>query len=122
MNDSTDLAIACGADGIHVGQDDAPAQIVRQLAGPDVFIGVSTNTIDEMKQALADGADYVVTPEAKAYALHYELPVVTIGGVSLENIRSLYDEGFRSFAMISAIVGQKDIKGAVEKIRQTLGR
>ena len=59
MNDSTDLAIACGADGIHVGQDDAPAQIVRQLAGPDVFIGVSTNTIDEMKQALADGADYV---------------------------------------------------------------
>ena len=91
-----------------------------------------------MKQALADGADYVgfgpmfptqskkdadevVTPEAKAYALHYELPVVTIGGVSLENIRSLYDEGFRSFAMISAIVGQKDIKGAVEKIRQTLG-
>ena len=133
MNDSTDLAIACGADGIHVGQDDAPAQIVRQLAGPDVFIGVSTNTVDEMKQALADGADYVgfgpmfptqskkdadevVTPEAKAYAL----PVVTIGGISLANIRSLYDEGFRSFAMISAIVGQKDIKGAVEKIHQTL--
>ena len=137
MNDSTDLAIACGADGIHVGQDDAPAKIVRQLAGPDVFIGVSTNTVDEMKQALADGADYVgfgpmfptqskkdadevVTPEAKAYALHYELPVVTIGGISLANIRSLYDEGFRSFAMISAIVGQKDIKGAVEKIHQTL--
>lgn len=59
MNDSVDLAIACGADGIHVGQDDAPATVVRQLAGPDVVIGVSTNTIDEMKQALADGADYV---------------------------------------------------------------
>ena len=99
MNDSTDLAIACGADGIHVGQDDAPAQIVRQLAGPDVFIGVSTNTIDEMKQALADGADYVgfrpYVPDAvqkrrrrsrhagsQSYALNYELPVVTIGGVS----------------------------------------
>lgn len=85
-----------------------------------------------MKQALADGADYVgfgpmfptqskkdadevVTPEAKEYALKFDLPVVTIGGISLANIRSLYDEGFRSFAMISAIVGQKDIKGAVEK-------
>ncbi|MFR6643963.1 MAG: thiamine phosphate synthase, partial [Megasphaera sp.] len=112
MNDSTDLAIACGADGIHVGQDDAPAQVVRQLAGPDVFIGVSTNTIDEMKQAKADGADYVgfgpmfptqskddaddvVSKEAKAFALNFSLPVVTIGGISLDNIRSLYDEGFR---------------------------
>ena len=56
MNDSVDLAIACGADGIHVGQDDAPATVVRRLAGPDVVIGVSTHTIDEMKQALADGA------------------------------------------------------------------
>ena len=87
MNDSTDLAIACGADGIHVGQDDAPAHVVRQLAGPDVFIGVSTNTIEEMKEAQADGADYVgfgpmfptsskkdadevVTKEAKEFALH----------------------------------------------------
>lgn len=85
MNDSTDLAVACGADGIHVGQDDAPVEVVRRLAGPDVFIGVSTNTVDEMKQAQADGADYVgfgpmfptrskadadevVSDEAKAFA------------------------------------------------------
>ena len=137
MNDSTDLAIACGADGIHVGQDDAPAQVVRQLAGPDVFIGVSTNTIDEMKQAKADGADYVgfgpmfptqskddaddvVSKEAKAFALNFSLPVVTIGGISLDNIRSLYDEGFRSFAMISAIVGKKDMNQAVPDIRRIL--
>ena len=137
MNDSTDLAIACGADGIHVGQDDAPAQVVRQLAGPDVFIGVSTNTIDEMKQAKADGADYVgfgpmfptqskddaddvVSKEAKAFALNFSLPVVTIGGISLDNIRSLYDEGFRSFAMISAIVGKKDMNQAVADIRRIL--
>ena len=58
----------------------------------------------------------------KFAAVISSMPGGTIGGVSLENIRSLYDEGFRSFAMISAIVGQKDIKGAVEKIRQTLGR
>lgn len=138
MNDSTDLAIACGADGIHVGQDDAPAHVVRQLAGPDVFIGVSTNTIEEMKEAQADGADYVgfgpmfptsskkdadevVTKEAKEFALHqFSLPVVTIGGISLANIRSLYDEGFRSFAMISAIVGKEHIAEAVQELRHTL--
>ena len=137
MNDSTDLAIACGADGIHVGQDDAPVEVVRQLAGPDVFIGVSTNTIDEMKQALADGADYVgfgpmfptqskaydddgVSGEAKAFALKFSLPVVTIGGISLDNIRSIYDEGFRSFAMISAIVGKEDMTKAVADIRRIL--
>lgn len=138
MNDSTDLAIACGADGIHVGQDDAPAHIVRQLAGSNVFIGVSTNTIEEMKEAKNDGADYVgfgpmfptsskkdadavVTNEAKDFALHqFSLPVVTIGGISLANIRSLYDEGFRSFAMISAIVGKENIAEAVQELRDAL--
>lgn len=137
MNDSVDLAIACGADGIHVGQDDAPATVVRRLAGPDVVIGVSTNRIDEMKQALADGADYVgfgpmfptaskkdahevVSDEAKQFALHFSLPVVTIGGISLENIGSLYKEGFRSFAMISAIVGKEDMTAAVQELRNAL--
>jgi thiamine-phosphate pyrophosphorylase len=138
MNDSTDLAIACGTDGIHVGQDDAPAPIVRQLAGPDVFIGVSVNTIAEMKQAVFDGADYVglgpmfptqskkdadevVTPGTVDFALHeYTLPIVTIGGISLANVRGLYDQGFRSFAMISAIVSQPDINKAVAGIRNIL--
>lgn len=138
MNDSVDLAIACGVDGIHVGQDDAPAPIVRKLAGPDVFIGVSVNTIDEMKQAAADGADYVglgpmfptqskkdadevVTPETVDFALHNQaLPVVTIGGISKANIRSIYDQGFRSFAMISAIVSQKNMLQAVTELRDIL--
>ncbi len=137
MNDSADLAMACHADGIHVGQSDAPAVIVRELVGPDMFIGVSTNTIDEMKQAKADGADYVgfgpmfpteskkdtdpiVTPEAKDFAVHFDLPVAAIGGVHLGNIRQLWDEGFRSFAMISAVVSQPDIKKAVQELRAAL--
>lgn len=139
MNDSVDLAIACHADGIHVGQDDAPAPVVRKLAGPDMLIGVSTNTAEEMKQALADGADYVgfgpmfptaskkdahavVSAEARQFALHYPLPVVAIGGIDESRIGSLYDEGFRSFAMISAIVGQADIPGAVSRLRRLLQR
>ncbi len=137
MNDSVDLAIACGADGIHVGQDDAPAPVVRSLAGPDRIIGVSTNSVEEMRQALTDGADYIgfgpmfptaskkdakeiVSPEARRFALQFPLPVVTIGGISLHTIRPLYDEGFRSFAMISAIVGQEDLAGAVAELRKAL--
>ena len=74
MNDSVDLAIACGADGIHVGQDDAPATVVRQLAGSDVVIGVSTNTIDEMKQALADEGFPDAAPEdVLGYAIFPEV-------------------------------------------------
>lgn len=137
MNDSVDLAMACNADGIHVGQDDAPAPVVRRLVGPDMLIGVSTNTAAEMEQALADGADYVgfgpmfptvskkdahvvVSPEARRFALSFSLPVVTIGGISEDNIAALYGEGFRSFAMISAIVGQEDIAGAVRRLRALL--
>ena len=137
MNDSVDLAVACGADGIHVGQDDAPVQIVKKIAGQNVFVGVSTNTTKELQGALADGADYVgfgpmfptssksdadevVTEETIRSALEFPLPVVTIGGIGLENIRTLYDRGFRSFAMISAVVSQKDIKKAVDDLRQAL--
>lgn len=137
MNDSVDLAIACGADGIHVGQDDAPAAFVRRLAGPDMFIGVSTNTVADMKQAKAAGADYVgfgpicpteskkdthalVTQEARDYAVRFDLPVAAIGGIHLHNIRALWEEGFRSFAMISAVVSQPDIAAAVAALRQAL--
>lgn len=137
INDSVDLAVACGADGIHVGQDDAPVHIVKQIAGQNVFVGVSTNTTKELQGALTDGADYVgfgpmfptssksdadavVTEEAVRSALEFPLPVVTIGGIGLGNIRTLYDRGFRSFAMISAVVSQKDIKKAINDLRQAL--
>ena len=99
MNDSADLAIACGAAGIHVGQDDAPCTFVRRLAGPDMFIGVSTNTIADIQGAIRDGADYVgfgpmhpteskkdthdlVTAEAIGYATaQTQMPLTCIGGV-----------------------------------------
>jgi len=138
MNDSVDLAIACGADGIHVGQDDAPLAIARKMAGPDMIIGVSTNTVEEIHTAVLEGADYVgfgpmfptqskkdanpvVTAEAVSYALHEcSIPVVAIGGIETENIGSLYQQGFRFFAMISAIVSQPDIKSAVTHLRELI--
>ena len=103
------------------GQDDAPYSFVRKMAGPDVLIGVSTNTIDEIKGAIADGADYVgfgpmyptqskkdanevVSAEAIRYALSQkDMPLTCIGGGGPANMARLYKEGFRSFAMISAM-------------------
>lgn len=138
INDSVDLAITCGADGIHVGQDDAPCPFVRKLAGPDMLIGVSTNSIDDIKGAIADGADYVgfgpmypteskkdvkdiVTDEAIGFAVSQQaLPVTCIGGVGPSNMEELYKKGFRSFAMISAIISQPDIAAAVANMRQIL--
>lgn len=138
MNDSADLAIACGADGIHVGQDDAPCPFVRKLAGPDVLIGVSTKAIGEIKQAVADGADYVgfgamypteskkdikgiVTPEEIDYAVSQkDMPLTCIGGVGPANMAMLWKKGFRSFAMISAIISQPDIAAAVQHMRRIL--
>ena len=118
MNDSVDLAVACGADGIHVGQDDAPVHIVKQGAltdGAD-YVGFGPMFPTSSKS----DADAVVTEEAVRSALEFPLPVVTIGGIGLGNIRTLYDRGFRSFAMISAVVSQKDIKKAVNDLRQAL--
>ena len=105
-----------------------------------MIVGVSTNTIGEIQGALADGADYigfgpmyptaskkdaneVVTADVIRFALHQcPIPVVTIGGISVANIASLYDQGFRSFAMISAIISQPDIKAAVENLRKLLAK
>lgn len=137
MNDSIDLAIACEAPVIHVGQDDAPVAWVRRLAQRDIVVGVSTHTIAEMKKAVRDGADYVglgpmyqttskmdvhdiVADVDKAYALTLPIPVVTIGGIDLIHIRQLYTEGFRSFAMISALVGATDIVEQIGAFRQVL--
>lgn len=137
MNDAVDLAVACEADGIHVGQDDAPVSFVRQWAGPQMLIGVSTHTEEEMTEAVRDGADYVglgpfyptqskrdvhapVTPKVRQFALQLSIPVVAIGGIGKANIGALYAEGFRSFAMIGAVVGQVQIAAAVQALRQAV--
>lgn len=59
INDRVDVALAAGADGVHVGQDDLPAALVRQLIGPDAILGVSCKTVEQARKAAADGADYL---------------------------------------------------------------
>ncbi len=134
VNDDLDVALACGADGIHVGQDDMPAAEVRRRAGRRLIVGVSAHTPEEARLAEAAGADYLgagavfgsatktdaslLTPaglQAVCAAVH--IPVVAIGGVNARNILQLQGSGAAGAAVVSGIFGAPDITAACRKLR-----
>ena len=134
VNDDLDVALACGADGIHVGQDDMPAAEVRRRAGRRLIVGVSAHTPEEARLAEAAGADYLgagavfgsatktdaslLTPaglQAVCAAVH--IPVVAIGGVNARNILQLQGSGAAGAAVVSAIFGAPDITAACRDLR-----
>lgn len=134
VNDDLDVALACGADGIHVGQDDMPAAEVRRRAGRRLIVGVSAHTPEEARLAEAAGADYLgagavfgsatktdaslLTPaglQAVCAAVH--IPVVAIGGVNAGNILQLQGSGAAGAAVVSGIFGVPDITAACRELR-----
>ena len=134
VNDDLDVALACGADGIHVGQDDMPAAKVRRRAGRRLIVGVSAHTPEEARLAEAAGADYLgagavfgsatktdaslLTPaglQAVCAAVH--IPVVAIGGVNARNILQLQGSGAAGAAVVSGIFGAPDITAACRELR-----
>ena len=134
VNDDLDVALACGADGIHVGQDDMPAAEVRRRAGRRLIVGVSAHTPEEARLAEAAGADYLgagavfgsatktdaslLTPaglQAVCAAVH--IPVVAIGGVNAGNILQLQGSGAAGAAVVSGIFGAPDITAACRALR-----
>ena len=127
INDRVDIAMLCDADGVHVGQSDIPASKVRELLGPDKIIGVSARNVEQAKKAKEDGADYlgigdmfgtttksdakrVSLAELKRIKSEVKLPAVAIGGVKLAKIDCLKECNVDGYAVISAILGQKDIR------------
>ncbi len=127
INDNVDIAIKCGADGIHVGQDDMTAKDVRSLVGDDMMIGVSAHTVEEAIDAVKNGADclgvgamFSTSTKLDADVLSWqtlydichavEVPVVAIGGLTKENIPKLSGSGVDGVALVSAIFAAKDIK------------
>jgi thiamine-phosphate pyrophosphorylase len=136
INDRVDVAMAIGADGIHVGQDDLPADQTRRLVGPEVLVGVSVATPEEARQAITDGADYLsvspvfLTP-TKPDADHAvglqgvtrirhaaeEVPVLAIGGIDSTNARSVVEAGADGVAVVSAIVAADDPERAARALR-----
>ena len=132
-----EAAIACGADGIHVGQKDMEAGRVRRLAGDGMILGVSVHTAGEARQAIKSGADYlgagaVFSTATKTDASRMSMetlrdicrvcraakvPVVAIGGINRDNIMELAGSGVDGAAVVSAIFSAPDIEKACRTLR-----
>lgn len=126
VNDRVDLALAAKADGVHLGQTDLPVQQARRLLGRRAIIGLSTHTEEEFLQAQSGDLDYVALgpifatstkrsddaplglEEAARLAAQSPLPVVAIGGITLEKAAALWEAGIQSVAVISDIVKAAD--------------
>lgn len=139
VNDRLDIALAADADGVHVGQTDLPASVVREIIGPARILGVSVDTVEEAVQAERDGADYLgVGPVFEARGTKPDagapvgvdriarirracgLPIVAIGGITAENVRAVREAGADAAAVISAIVSADDIAQAARRMKRIL--
>lgn len=138
VNDDVEMAVRLGADGVHVGQDDMHLRNVREIVGPDMYIGVSTATVEEAVNAQRDGADcigvgamFATSSKADAgepigpaaittirEAVGNELPIVGIGGITQENAVLVMQAGADGVAVISAISRAKSPKDAAESLQQ----
>lgn len=133
INDRLDIAMAVGAAGVHLGQDDLPCAAARRILGEDYLIGVSAHNPAEAKAALQSGADYLGcgavfgtatktdvkklgTEGLTAICREKGLPVVGIGGVTAENYREVRVAGADGAAIVSGILAQPDIRATVEAI------
>ena len=133
INDRLDIAMAVGAAGVHLGQDDLPCAAARRILGEDYIIGVSAHNPAEAKAALQSGADYLGcgavfgtatkadvkklgTDGLAAICREKGLPVVGIGGVTADNYREVRAAGADGAAIVSGILAQPDIRATVEAI------
>lgn len=139
VNDRIDVAMAVKAHGVHLGQDDFPIPLAREILGPKVVIGGSAATMDEARICLAEGADYIgfgpVFPTAskddagpvsgleilEEVVRAIPLPVIAIGGVSAENTGDVMRAGAHGIAVISAVCCQSDPEGATRALYNALG-
>lgn len=134
INDNVEIAIACQADGVHVGQEDMLASDVRKKVGGDMMIGVSVHSVEEAEEAVRNGADclgvgamFSTSTKADASVLSMntlkaicdtvEIPVVAIGGINKENLMSLAGTGVDGVALVSAIFGAADIEAECRELR-----
>lgn len=133
VNDAIDIALECGADGVHVGQSDIAGRDVRALIGPDKILGISAGTVDTALAAQRAGADYIGVgavfptstkkdaadlsiPQLRAICQAVTIPVVAIGGISKDNILALSGSGVDGVAVISALFAQPDVGGAARNL------
>ena len=134
INDRVDIALAAGADGVHLGQEDLPLPEARALLGPDRILGATAHTVAEALRAQAEGADYLgvgamfptgtkadtvptSTDTLKAICAAVSIPVVASGGGNAENLPTLAGTGIAGAAVVSAIFSQSDLTAAARALR-----
>lgn len=140
VNDRIDVAIACDSDGVHLGQDDFPIPLARKLLGSDKIIGGSARTYEEVQKCLAEGADYIglgpifptgsksdageaIGVEAlRAIVRQTSIPIIAIGGISLDNVVEVLEAGAHGIAVISAVCCQPDPKAATAELRRLISK
>ncbi len=138
VNDRLDVALAAGADGVHLGQSDLPLEYARRIAPPGFIIGISVGGAREAAQAEAAGADYVAlsptfptASKADAGPGHglatlatirpvVSVPVIAIGGIGHHNLREVIAAGADGVAVISAVVGQADMTAAARAMKSLI--
>lgn len=137
VNDRADLAVAAGADGVHVGQEELPAAAARAILGPERLVGVSTHSLEQAAEAAAEGADYIgcgpVFPgQTKAFdtyvgtellqqvASQTPLPAFAIGGITAGNLDEVITAGFTRIAVTGAVRDAADPERAAAELKQRL--
>lgn len=133
VNDRLDVAMAVEADGVHLGQEDLPLAHARRIAGPDLLIGITAETVDQAVEAERGGADYLGTravfaTPTKAYrepmglgllaemVRAVAIPVVAIGGIKAGNAREVLATGVAGLAVVSAVVAAEDVRAAAARL------
>jgi thiamine-phosphate pyrophosphorylase len=137
LNDRPDLALECGAAGVHVGQDDASPALARRILGPDAIVGLSTHAPAELDAAGAEPADYVSTgpvsatptkPGRPGTGLGYlryaagavNRPWFVTGGVTPDSVGAMLDAGARRFVVVRWLTESADPKGAARALREVI--
>ena len=137
VNDRPDIALLSNADGVHLGQDELCPIDARTIVGADRLIGVSTHTVDQMRQALDDRADYIGCGPTfpsntkdfthfpgieflRAVAAEVDIPAFAIGGISIANVDQVVWAGFHRVAVASAVNGARNPETAVDELRARL--
>lgn len=135
INDNVDVALKSGADGVHVGIEDAPVADIRKKVGKDFIIGATAKTIEQAKNAEAAGADYlgvgavfpsptkknairISTEQLRAICTSVTIPAVAIGGISKDNVLEIKGGGMDGIAVVSAIFAAEDIKKAAADLKE----
>jgi thiamine-phosphate pyrophosphorylase len=139
LNDRPDLALEVGADGVHVGQDDAPVSLARRIMGPDAIVGLSTHGPTDLAGAAAEDVTYIsagpveatpTKPGRPGTGLGYvtqasarsNVPVFVTGGVTPETIPALTGAGVRHFVVVRFLTHASDARSAAQALRQAIDR